>query len=606
MRVQFWGTRGSIPKPGPRTIRYGGNTSCVELRSAAGTLVVLDCGTGALSLGTQLMQTGEKPVRGHLLISHTHWDHIQGLPFFVPLFVAGNEWDVYAPHGFEKSVREALAGQMQHTYFPVELEQLGATIRYHNLTEGVFTVGDIKIRTQYLNHPALTLGYRLEADGATVAYCCDHEPHSRPLAYGTGEIGAQDQRHIEFAAGVDLLIHDAQYRAEEYEGKIGWGHSTVEYAVAMAQLAGAKSLALTHHDPGRDDDTIDKEAKALRAKLRAQGTPLDVFFAAEGQVLELEPRPGHAAEHRTKEFAAEMAILPHLSEQTVLLGISNPILYNSLWQALRADGIGVLRASEGTSALRLAQTDKPSLIILERRLPGVDGLETCRAIRETTDPNGEVPIIIAAAQEDIDAGVAAGVTDWLIEPFSSIYARTRMRAWLLRTACHWARPPLPKDEEERLAALHRLAILDTEPEERFDKFTRIAVAMFNVPIALVSLIDENRQWLKSACGTSIRESSRDTSFCAHAILEGAVMIVPDALLDPRFADNPVVVNEPRVRFYAGCPLVLAEGACVGTLCLIDTRPRQLDATAIRLLEDLAELVLQELQRTETLAGAGMG
>jgi phosphoribosyl 1,2-cyclic phosphodiesterase/CheY-like chemotaxis protein len=606
MRVQFWGTRGSIPKPGPRTIRYGGNTSCVELRSAAGTLVVLDCGTGALSLGTQLMQTGEKPVRGHLLISHTHWDHIQGLPFFVPLFVAGNEWDVYAPHGFEKSVREALAGQMQHTYFPVELEQLGATIRYHNLTEGVFTVGDIKIRTQYLNHPALTLGYRLEADGATVAYCCDHEPHSRPLAYGTGEIGAQDQRHIEFAAGVDLLIHDAQYRAEEYEGKIGWGHSTVEYAVAMAQLAGAKSLALTHHDPGRDDDTIDKEAKALRAKLRAQGTPLDVFFAAEGQVLELEPRPGHAAEHRTKEFAAEMAILPHLSEQTVLLGISNPILYNSLWQALRADGIGVLRASEGTSALRLAQTDKPSLIILERRLPGVDGLETCRAIRETTDPNGEVPIIVAAAQEDIDAGVAAGVTDWLIEPFSSIYARTRMRAWLLRTACHWARPPLPKDEEERLAALHRLAILDTEPEERFDKFTRIAVAMFNVPIALVSLVDENRQWLKSACGTSIRESSRDTSFCAHAILEGAVMIVPDALLDPRFADNPVVVNEPRVRFYAGCPLVLAEGACVGTLCLIDTRPRQLDATAIRLLEDLAELVLQELQRTETLAGAGMG
>jgi ribonuclease BN (tRNA processing enzyme)/CheY-like chemotaxis protein len=567
---------------------------------------VLDCGTGALSLGTQLMQTGEKPVRGHLLISHTHWDHIQGLPFFVPLFVAGNEWDVYAPHGFEKSVREALAGQMQHTYFPVELEQLGATIRYHNLTEGVFTVGDIKIRTQYLNHPALTLGYRLEADGATVAYCCDHEPHSRPLAYGTGEIGAQDQRHIEFAAGVDLLIHDAQYRAEEYEGKIGWGHSTVEYAVAMAQLAGAKSLALTHHDPGRDDDTIDKEAKALRAKLRAQGTPLDVFFAAEGQVLELEPRPGHAAEHRTKEFAAEMAILPHLSEQTVRLGISNPILYNSLWQALRADGIGVLRASEGTSALRLAQTDRPSLIILERRLPGVDGLETCRAIRETTDPNGEVPIIIAAAQEDIDAGVAAGVTDWLIEPFSSIYARTRMRAWLLRTACHWARPPLPKDEEERLAALHRLAILDTEPEERFDKFTRIAVAMFNVPIALVSLIDENRQWLKSACGTSIRESSRDTSFCAHAILEGAVMIVPDALLDPRFADNPVVVNEPRVRFYAGCPLVLAEGACVGTLCLIDTRPRQLDATAIRLLEDLAELVLQELQRTETLAGAGMG
>jgi phosphoribosyl 1,2-cyclic phosphodiesterase/CheY-like chemotaxis protein len=606
MRVRFWGTRGSIPKPGPSTVRYGGNTSCVELRSAAGTLVVLDCGTGALSLGTQLMQAGDKPLRGHLLISHTHWDHIQGLPFFVPLFVAGNEWDVYAPHGFEKSVREALAGQMQHTYFPVELEQLGATIRYHNLTEGVFTVGDINIRTQYLNHPALTLGYRLEADGATVAYCCDHEPHSRPLAYGTGEIGAQDQRHIEFAAGADLLIHDAQYRAEEYEGKIGWGHSTIEYAVAMAQLAEVKSLALTHHDPGRDDDAIDKAAETLRAKLKAQGASLNAFFAAEGQVLELEPHPGHAAEHQSDEFAAEVAILPHLSEQTVLLGISDPILSDSLGQALRADGISVLHASGGISALRSAQTNRPSLIILERYLPEVDGLETCRAIRDTTDPNGEVPIIVVAAQEDIDAGIAAGVTDWLIKPFSNIYARTLMRAWLLRTACHWARPPLPKDEEERLAALRRLAILDTEPEERFDKFTRIAVAMFGVPIALVSLVDENRQWFKSACGTSIRESPRDTSFCAHAILEGAVMIVPDALLDPRFADNPVVVNEPRIRFYAGCPLVLAEGACVGTLCLIDTRPRQLDASAIRLLQDLAGLVLQELQRTEPLAAARAG
>jgi phosphoribosyl 1,2-cyclic phosphodiesterase len=171
MRVRFWGTRGSIPKPGPSTVRYGGNTSCVEVRSASGTLVVLDCGTGALALGADLMQRGEGPLRGHLLISHTHWDHIQGLPFFAPLFVPGNEWDIYAPHGFLQSVRETLAGQMQHTYFPVDLAQLGATIRYHNLTEGVFTVGDITVSSRYLNHPALTLGYRLEADGVTVAYC---------------------------------------------------------------------------------------------------------------------------------------------------------------------------------------------------------------------------------------------------------------------------------------------------------------------------------------------------------------------------------------------------------------------------------------------------
>lgn len=603
MRVRFWGTRGSIPKPGPDTVRYGGNTSCVELRSAAGTIVVLDCGTGALSLGGQLMASGVRPLRGHLLISHTHWDHIQGLPFFAPLFVPGNTWDVYAPHGFAQSVRETLSGQMQHTYFPIELEQLGATITYHDLKEGVFNVGDIEVQTQYLNHPALTLGYRLTVDGATVVYCCDHEPHSRPLASGKGEIGDQDRRHIEFAAGADLLIHDAQYRAVEYEGKIGWGHSTLEYVVAVARTAEVQRLVFTHHDPSRDDHTIEREVKALRAQLRAEGSPLNVAAAAEGLIVELTPRPGHPPEYHAGEPAAEMTAGPALSHQTVLLGIADPALYDELWQALRADGIGVLHATTGNATLELAQSERPSLIFLERYLPG-DGLETCQAIRGTGDVwSREVPIIITATQEDVGGGIAAGVTDWLIKPFSAIYARTRMRAWLMRTACRWVQPPLPTDEEQRLAALRRLAILDTPPEERFDKLTRFAAAMFDVPIALVSLVDENRQWFKSACGTDLDGSSRDTSFCAHAILSTGVTIIPDTLLDSRFADNPIVVNEPRVRFYAGCPLVLDEGACVGTLCLIDTRPRHIDEPAIRLLQDLASLVLQELQGAIDIARA---
>ncbi|HYM73521.1 MAG TPA: MBL fold metallo-hydrolase, partial [Stellaceae bacterium] len=587
MRVCFWGTRGSIPKPGQSTVRYGGNTSCVELRSAAGTTVVLDCGTGALSLGAHLMQSGEKPLRGHLLISHTHWDHIQGLPFFAPLFVPGNEWDVYAPHGFAQSVRETLAGQMQHTYFPVDLGQLGATIRYHDLTEGVITVGDITVRTQYLNHPALTLGYRLEADGVTVVYCCDHEPHSRPLAYGSGEIGDQDRGHIEFARGADLLIHDAQYRAAEYEGKIGWGHSTLEYAVTVARIAGAKSLVFTHHDPARDDDTLDKEIAAVRARLQAESAPIAVSAAAEGQVVELAPHPGQPiAPNAVGGAEAEVRTAPVLTDQIVLLGIADPGLHDELWQALRADGIAVLHAASATAVLQLAETAQPSLVILERYLPG-DGLETCRAIRKMPDSaSAAVPIIIAATQEDVVAGIEVGVTDWLVKPFSGIYARTRMRAWLMRMACRWERAPLPADEQQRLAALHRLAILDTEREERFDRLTRMASAMFDVPIALVSLVDENRQWFKSACGAGLSESPRETSFCAHAILQRTVMVIPDALLDPRFADNPVVVNDPRVRFYAGCPLVLNDGACVGTLCLIDTRPRRLDEASIRLLRDL--------------------
>ncbi|HTZ34411.1 MAG TPA: MBL fold metallo-hydrolase [Stellaceae bacterium] len=592
MRVRFWGTRGSIPKPGPTTIRYGGNTSCVEVQTAGGTTLVFDCGTGAMALGAELMRNGP-PAHGHLLISHAHWDHIQGLPFFAPLFVPGNEWDVYAPHGFAHSVRETLAGQMQHTYFPVDLDQLGATIRYHDLTEGVFTIGDIEVRTRYLNHPALTLGYRLEADGVTIVYCCDHEPHSRPLAYGTGEIGDQDREHIAFIADADLLIHDAQYRAPEYEAKMGWGHSTLEYAVAIARAAEVKNLAFTHHDPWRDDATIAAETEAIQAALETEGSPLVVRAAAEGESWEFAGDDMRPAKPPADDWrSAELSDAAALADKSVLLGIADPNLYDALWQPLQADGIRVLRGGNAKTAVDAAHLHAPSLIVLERYLPG-GGLDACRAIRDAGA--SEVPVIIVASHEDIPAGTAAGVTDWLIEPFSRIYARSRMRAWLMRTNFRWTPAPLPPGEAERLAALHQLAVLDTGREERFDRLTRIAAAAFDVPVALVSLVDANRQWFKSTCGTDLCETARDVSFCAHAILERKVMVVPDALLDQRFADNPVVVGEPRVRFYAGCPLVVEGGACIGTLCLLDTRPRQLDDSSIRLLEELAGLVLYELQ-----------
>src|SRR5262252_534967 len=174
VRAQFWGTRGSIAKPGPSTARYGGNTSCVEVRSAGGAVLVLDCGTGGHALGQALM-AARAGSRGHLLISHTHWDHIQGIPFFAPLFVPGSEWDIYAPRGFGQTLRDTLAGQMQYSYFPVGIEQLGATIRYHELVEGRLRIDDIEVTSRYLNHPALTLGYRIEADGVAMVYACDHE-----------------------------------------------------------------------------------------------------------------------------------------------------------------------------------------------------------------------------------------------------------------------------------------------------------------------------------------------------------------------------------------------------------------------------------------------
>jgi phosphoribosyl 1,2-cyclic phosphodiesterase len=592
MRVRFWGTRGSIATPGPTTLPYGGNTSCVELRSASGVRIILDCGTGAMPLGDALMQSGEKPLRGHLLISHSHWDHIQGLPFFAPLFVPGNEWDIYAPHGFLQSVRETLAGQMQHMYFPVDLAQLGARIHYHDLTEGVFTAGDFTIRTRYLNHPALTLGYRLEADGLSVAYCCDHEPHSRSLATGFGEFAEQDLEHVAFVADVDLLIHDAQYRAAEYPNKVGWGHSTLEYAVAVAQRASVHSLVVTHHDPHRRDDELDLDVAVTEASLRADGSALTIIAAAEGQELELSPRQSLGRWQQSATASAEIASATRLNAQPVLLGVADARLFERLCDPLRADGITVVRALNTAAVMELAGSGAPGLIVLERDLPG-DSLAVCNSLRNGAVLAADVPIIVASAEEP--RGAVDGVNDWLIEPFSSTYARARMRAWLMRSVCRWAQPRTPSNERERLAALHALQVLDTAPEARFDRLTRIAAAAFGVPIALITLVDQDRQWFKSACGGVLIESPRDMSFCAHAILEDQVLIVPDALRDDRFADNPAVTGEPRVRFYAGCPLKLDGGAAIGTLCVADTRPREPGLAQVTLLEDLAQMVVNELQ-----------
>jgi len=600
MRVRFWGTRGSIATPGESTVRYGGNTSCVELRSASGTVIVFDCGTGVRALGAALMDQAEKsgPVRGHILISHTHWDHIQGLPFFAPLFTPGNEWDIYAPRGFEQSLKETLAGQMQYTYFPITLSELPASIHYHEIVEGSFGIGDIRVTTQYLNHPALTLGYRIEVDDAVVVYACDHEPHSRQLAGGEGEVAGQDRRHAKFLAGADLVIHDAQYTADEYEEKKGWGHSTAEYAVEIARAAGVARLALTHHDPARDDAAVDRMVAAIRARVEASGTPIDVFAAAEGQVVELGA--AERAVHST--VAAKPAPPPPetaLIDHTVLVGVADPAAAIELCEAMPTEGIRVIVEADGERVLQQLLAAPPALAILDERLPGRGGVSIAQAYRRSTQPVAqELPIIVVTDREEPATTDEIGrAGEWLVRPFTSSYARTRIGAALLRTPCRWVKPPVPPDEESRLTSLANLGILDTPPEERFDRLTRLAAAIFDVPTALVSLIDRDRQWFKSVHGLDVRETPREVSFCGHAVAERAPMIVSDALNDPRFADNPYVVGGPRVRFYAGQPLILPDGSCVGTVCLIDTRPRELDEQALELLHDIGELVRRELLLT---------
>jgi phosphoribosyl 1,2-cyclic phosphodiesterase len=279
MRVTFWGTRGSVPTPGPSTLHYGGNTSCVELRTSAGTLFIFDSGTGIRELGLRLVRQGE-PIAAHLMLGHTHWDHISGFPFFQPVFVPGNRVAIYGARDADRSLRDVLAGQMDPVYFPVPLGDLRAELTFCELDEGAFRVHDATVRTHRLNHTCVCLGYRLEADGVSVAYVTDHEPFG-------GEAPAGDQRLIDYVHGADLLIQDAQYTPDEYTARQGWGHSSTNYVIDIAVQARVRRVALFHHEPTHADADIDRMLEAARARARQAGSSVVVLAAAEGESIDL-------------------------------------------------------------------------------------------------------------------------------------------------------------------------------------------------------------------------------------------------------------------------------------------------------------------------------
>lgn len=306
MRIRFWGVRGSIPCPGPNTQKYGGNSACIELRVGADErLIIVDAGSGIRDLGTYLMKNDlpKGPINTSMFLSHTHWDHIMGFPYFTPIYIPGTKLNVYGPVTFEDDPLEAVVGgQMKYRYFPVNMGELASNIEYIRLKETPkMDLGDgLHVVTKLLNHPITALGYRFEYNGKTVCTCYDTEPfrnlfitdpedpnYDEAMAIEGEEVAKEQNLAIEeFFAGADLLIHDAQYTEEEYQAmRIGWGHSSFEYAVAAANRAGVKKLALFHHDPDRTDAQIDELAKKYCEPGRYGGT--DVFFAREGMEVVL-------------------------------------------------------------------------------------------------------------------------------------------------------------------------------------------------------------------------------------------------------------------------------------------------------------------------------
>jgi len=275
VRIRFWGTRGSIPTPGPSTVRYGGNTACIEVRDATGTLLVLDAGTGLRELGLHLLRDGRNgALEVEVLLSHLHWDHIQGLPFFRPVADARNTIRLHGPHQ-SRPIEEILGVGMDEAFFPVNLDTLPAHFEFHDLQPGATTrIGPYGVRSSApLFHPAPALAYRVEADGVSLVYATDTED---PLSGKPNPV-------VDLARGAHTLLHDAQYLPEDY--KQGWGHSTVPSAIDVAVAAGVRRLVLTHHDPDRSDEALDRIGDEARRAARSRNPDLEVIVAREGLEL---------------------------------------------------------------------------------------------------------------------------------------------------------------------------------------------------------------------------------------------------------------------------------------------------------------------------------
>jgi len=306
-RVKFWGVRGSIPVPGSSTVGYGGNTSCVEVR-ADGEIVILDAGTGMRELGdTLIKEFGDQPIRATLLLSHTHWDHVQGLAYFLPLYdkTNRNSLRVLGYEGAKAGLEAILAGQMETSFFPVNLGDVSA-ITIDELKEMEFSVGRIKVKSRFVKHPGVCVGYRLFTSNGSIAYFPDNEPYDvhqfdsvshYPSEMTEKRVFATEERAklVEFLRNTDILIIDAQYTDKEYAQKVGWGHGSLSSAVALAVDAEVRKLFLFHHDPTHDDKKIDEMVEGARMLVLESGKAIEVEAAREGAEVWLGAQAASAA-----------------------------------------------------------------------------------------------------------------------------------------------------------------------------------------------------------------------------------------------------------------------------------------------------------------------
>ncbi len=305
MKVKFWGVRGSLPCPGPQTMKYGGNTSCIELKfEGLNRIIIIDAGSGIRELGDYMMANSlsEGPMETEIFLTHTHWDHIMGFPFFTPMYIPGTKIKIYGPTTYDdESLKDIVGGLLTHRYFPVRQQELASEIVYIDLNEGKFNLGDgIVLTAKLLNHPVLCLGYRFEYKDKVFCTAYDTEPYrnffstdpndpsyDNAMAIKGKQVAKEENHRLEkFYEKSDLIIYDTQYTQKEYEDlRIGWGHSSFEYAISSARRSNSKQLVFFHHDPARTDEQIDKLTEKYCCSERTESTK--VLFAREGMEIEV-------------------------------------------------------------------------------------------------------------------------------------------------------------------------------------------------------------------------------------------------------------------------------------------------------------------------------